>query len=504
MTRVPLLYDSRIVVAEPGPNDVVLRPPPPRDQIEDVGAAVREALAFPLAGQPLAELVVPGSAATIVIEQPSLPIPVVQAGPRNAAIAAVSDELERLGADRLTILVAGGLMRRTTPREMGFLFSPEFRRRFRGRVIVHDAEADDLVDLGRTGNVQLSVHPALVETDLVITVTAAESVLHGGPAALLSASGRESLRAAGALSLLETSASQGWRLALEIERRLSEQVPLTGVSIALNTPRVAGPFSGYPHDEAATERIVDSRMRRVFQLAPGRVRQRVLDRLTREQTASAVYGGTPSVAHAEALLRGTLFKGIELDAPLDALVIGIPPTTPFIPRERPNPVSASYLGLGLALRLWRNMPPIVPGGTAILVHPLPRRFPRPTQVPYRALFFDPRTARDINAMRDAEQAAVLDERALADYRAGRACHPLQPFVEWSACDASAHRLGAVLIAGCRDAQAARQLGFVPVHGLGAALEMARGRGAQRIGYLLSPPYVPLVVSGDEPRRNLVP
>jgi hypothetical protein len=34
---------------------------------------------------------------------------------------------------------------------------------------------------------------------------------------------------------------------------------------------------------------------------------------------------------------------------------------------------------------------------------------------------------------------------------------------------------------------------VPAHGLPAALEMARGRGAERIGYLLAPPYFPLVV-----------
>ena len=494
MTRVPLLADARIVVGEPGPDDVVLRPPVSREHIQDVGAAVREALAFPLAGRPLDELVKRRGTATIVIEQPSLPIPGVQFGPRHAAIAAVSDELDRLGVDRVTILVAGGLLRRTTPREIGLLVPPEFRRRFRGQVIVHDAEADDLVDLGPAGNVPLRVNPALVETDLVVTVTAAETVLHGGPAALLAASGRESLRAAGALSLLETSASHGWRLAVEIERRLAANVPVTGISLGLNPPRLAGPFAGYPHDEEVVERLLRSRVRRLFGLAPSRMRQRVLERLPREQTASAVYGGTPSVAHAEALLRGTVLKGIVLDEPLDAVVIGIPPTTPFMPRERPNPVSAAYLGLGLALRMWRNTPPIAPGGTAILVHPFPRRFPRPTQVPYRALFFDPRTARDIEAMRDAEHAAVQDERALDDYRAGRACHPLQPFVEWSACDASAHRLGAVLIAGCRDAQTARQLGFVPVHGLGAALDMARGRGAKRIGYLLAPPYVPLVVS----------
>ena len=56
VTRVPLLADTRIVVGEPGPDDVVLRPPVSREHIEDVGAAVREALAFPLAGLPLDEL----------------------------------------------------------------------------------------------------------------------------------------------------------------------------------------------------------------------------------------------------------------------------------------------------------------------------------------------------------------------------------------------------------------------------------------------------------------
>jgi hypothetical protein len=493
VSRVPLLADARIVVAEPGEEDVVLRPPRPRDTLNDVPQAVRDALAFPLAGEPLERLVRRDGTATLVIEQPSLPIPAAPVGPRHLAVAAAGDELERLGVRQVTIVVAGGLLRRTSPREIGLLVPPDFRRRFRGRVIVHDAEADDLVDLGPAGNVPLRVNRALVETDLVLVVSAAESVLHGGPGVLLSAAGREALRAAGAVSLLETSGSQGWRLAVELERRLLERVPVTGVSLTLNVPRVGGPFAGYPHDADALDAIARSSARRVFQLAPGAVRQRILERVPRELTVAAVYGGTPSVAHTEALIRGTFFKGIELDRPVDALVIGVPATTPWMPRERPNPVTASYLGLGLALRLWRNAPPIADGGTAILTHPFPRRFPRPTQTPYRALFHDPRTARDIEAMRAAEDAAVRDEAAIDEYRSGRSCHPLQPFVEWSACDAAAHRLGAVLIAGCRDAQSARQLGFVPVHGLGAALEMARGRGARRIGYLIGPPYVPLSV-----------
>jgi hypothetical protein len=326
-----------------------------------------------------------------------------------------------------------------------------------------------------------------------VTVTAAETVLNGGPAALLKACGRDVLRAAGAVSLLETSASQGWRLALGLERVLADRVPLTGVSLALNLPRVLG---GYPYGEEAFERIARSRLRIGFGLLPMRVRKRMIERLPRELDVAAVFGGTPSAAHTEALVRATAFKGTALSEPLDAIVIGTPPTTPFLPRELPNPVSAAYLGLGLALRLWRDAAPVRPGGTVILLHDFVRRFPPPTQTPYRALFADPRTARDHDAMRAAEDAAVADERALAEYRAGRTVHPLQPFVEWSACDASANRVGAVLIAGCRDAGSARQLGFVPVHGLGPALAMARGTGAARIGFLLSPPYFPLVLQTD--------
>ena len=96
-------------------------------------------------------------------------------------------------------------------------------------------------------------------------------------------------------------------------------------------------------------------------------------------------------------------------------------------------------------------------------------------------------------------AAAAPTRGLAEYRAGRTVHPLEPFVAGAPATPSPNRLGSVLVAGCRDAAAARQLGFVPVGSVGAALGMARGTGAERIGFLLSPPYFPLVVAGEEAR-----
>jgi hypothetical protein len=501
--KLPLLSGSRVVVVDAPDGSVVLRPPPPGEPVADVGAAVRDALRFPLAGQPLEALAPRGGRATIVVEPPSLPLPAAQRDPRQPALAAASAELQRAGIpqERQTLLVASGLMRRPDPRELESLgiVSHAFARSFDGAVAIHDAEDPDLVELGGAANVELRASRALLDTDLVVAVSAAESVLHGGPGLLLGAAGSDALRAAGAYSLLETGASLGWRTGLELERRLAERTPLIGVSLVLNQPTYTGAARGYPYDPESLERIARSPLRRGFGLLPGFARDRMMRSFRRDLTAAAAFAGPPSVAHAEALLRAVEARSTALEGRLDAICIGVPRTTPHLPRERPNPLLAAYLGLGLALRLWRDHFPVAEGGTVILLNRFTRHFAHPTQQPYRTIFHALRalgSPREPEELSDAERAAATDERALAGYRKARTCHPLLPFVDWAGCAPALSRVGSVLIAGCTDAAAARQLGFVPVHGIGAALEMARGRHGDdaRIGFLLSPPYFPLRVT----------
>jgi hypothetical protein len=476
----------------------VLAPPPPREPVADVAAAVRDSLRFPLAGEPLETLVARGGRATVVIEPPAQPVPSTPVEARPAAIAVAIDELERAGlpSEHVTLLVAGGLARRIERREVEAFVTPELARRFRGRVEVHDAESPELVPVPVEGR-HVRVHPALVSTDLVVTVSAAETVLHGGPSVLLGASDPATIRAAGAYSLLETTASQGWYLGVALERALRRRVRMTGTSLVHTLPRLTGMLRGYPYEEESVERLVCSPVRHVFGAMPGSVRRRMLRTIPASRGISAAFSGPPSVAHAEALLRGTEERARSLGEPLDALCLGIPGTTPYLPRERPNPLLAAYLGLGLALRLWRDAFPIVDGGAAILVHPFERRFAHPSQKPYRDFFRAIRagSARDAGLMREAEQAAATDEKAIASYRDGRTHHPLLPFADWSACGPALGRLGEVFVAGCRDHDAARALGLVPTHGVGAAVQMAAGRagGTLRIGFLLSPPYFPLRV-----------
>jgi hypothetical protein len=496
--RIPLLSGSRLLIVSAADDAVVVSPPPPpAHAVVDVPAAVREAFRFPLDGPSLERVVTRGGRVTLVVEQETLPLPGAPIDPRRHAIEATVGELKRLGVpeERQTILVASGLARRPRRKELARLVSARFARTFRGEVVVHDVEDEALVHLGDVGGVPLRAARALVETDAIVVVTAAETVLHGGPAALLGAGGPEALRAANAESLVRPARSSGWQLALAMERELAARVPLVGLSLALDRLRVAEAAYGYPYDPGSLERIVRSPFTRLFRALPGPVRIRLIRTLPVGLGASAAYAGPPSVAHAEALLRAVEFRSARLDRPLDAICLGIPRSTPHLPRERPNPLLAAYLGLGLALRMWRDEPPVAAGGTAILVHRFHRHFKHPTQQPYRAFFAATRAGPDPEAIATAERSARDDRRALDAYRAGQTCHPLLPFADWDGCEPQVRHLGAVLVAACRDASAARQLGFVPTHAVGAALEMATevAGGSPRIGFLLAPPYFPLRV-----------
>jgi hypothetical protein len=489
-----MLAGSRVVLVPAGDDDVVLRPPPPPDAEIDVAGAVRDALRFPLSGPPLAELAPRGGRATIVVEPAALPVPGGPQDARQTATAVAIEELERCGVpdERQTILVAGGLGRRFGQHDLERLLSPPRARAFHGRVVVHDTESDDLVELA--DGVRVSAE--LVETDVVLAVTAAESVLHGGPAALLAAADTATnRRIVDVESLLEAPGSPAWELALRVEQQIEDRVGLVGVSLALDHPRLTGRYRGYPSTDAGVERVARSPLRRLLSILPKPVRADLLAGQGRRLAALAAFAGRPSDAHAEALLRGVARRGVTLDEPVDALVVGVPWIGAHVPREPVNPVTTAALALGLVLRLWRGAFPIRPDGTLVVLHSLTRAFEPGTQAPYTAMFNALRATETPDELAVVERVTARDEQALREYRAGRTCHPLLPYADWAACRPARSRLGRVIVAGCRDAAAARTLGFVPSHGVGSALEMAHGvaGGHARVGILLAPPYPPLVV-----------
>jgi hypothetical protein len=493
--RVPLASGSRLSLVTLPDDTVLLAPPPPPDPIADVGAAVVEALRYPLAGPSLRPAAPRGGRVTVVVQPPALPIPSAVDDPRRDALAAVLDELAAAGVARehCTVLVAGGLGRRAGRRELEGLMRRDRARDFRGRVVVHDCESEELVRV-EIGGAPHRVHPALVETDLVVTVGAGETALSGGATALVDACGPATIRAATADSLLEPSGSPGWRLAASLEAELQRRVPVVGLSLVLDTPRLAGRYHGYPWDERTRRAVGRSPLRRLVNLAPAMLRRRLVARLVYELRAVAALAGPPSVAHAETLLRGSVVLGARLERPLDTVVVPLPHTGLALPREPLNPITAAALGLGHALRLWRDGSPLAEDGTVVLLHPFTRVMGHGPQSPYRTLFTALRDG-SRPRLRATEATAARDRRALAAYRTGAAPHPRLPFADWDACAPVLERAGSVIVAGCRDAGAARALGLVPSHSAATALAMARGLSGEHgsTGVLLGPPYPRIVV-----------
>ena len=344
----------------------------------------------------------------------------------------------------------------------------------------------------------LRIHPDLVDTDLIVTVGAAETALQGGPTALLDACSPGVIRTARAQSLLEISGSGGWRLATQLETQLRESTPVVGLSLVLDHPRETGLHRGYPWEPDSLASVESSPLRRLLNILPAGLRRRVLTRGRRRLDVVAALAGPPSVAHAEALVRGTAVRSVTSAEPFDTLVVPLPWESLQVPREPLNPITAAALGLGYVLRMWRNAPALAEGGTVVLLHPFSRVMGTSSQAPYRALFAALRDGAAGARLGGAEAAAARDRRALAAYRGGAAPHPRQPFADWESCRPMLERAGRVIVAGCRDAAAARALGLVPSHSTATALAMANGLagGGGRTGVILGPPYPGLIVAAE--------
>ena len=119
-------------------------------------------------------------------------------------------------AEQHTILIAGGLERRAGRRELEAVLHPAGARDFRGTVEVHDAASPELRVLELDGAPPVRIHPSLLDADLVVCVTAAETSERGGACALLGACAAEGIVSPSpapsllAPSLSPTACSPGW------------------------------------------------------------------------------------------------------------------------------------------------------------------------------------------------------------------------------------------------------------------------------------------------------
>jgi nickel-dependent lactate racemase len=144
------------------------------DAVEDEHAVLVDALRHPVAGPPLRDRVRRGASVAISVCDGT------RAQPRPLVVASILDELERVGAGDVVVLVATGTHRGNTAAELEAMFGRAVLERV--RVVNHDARDDDaLVWLGRLGsNVPVWLNREWVEADVRITTGVVEPHFFAG------------------------------------------------------------------------------------------------------------------------------------------------------------------------------------------------------------------------------------------------------------------------------------------------------------------------------------
>ncbi len=150
--------------------------------LDDPRAAVRRALAHPLAGPPLAELA--AGARRVAVVFPDLTRPM----PNRTVLPPLLEDLARRGiADGdITLLCATGTHRQATATEMRDLVGPEIVERY--AIVDHNSASAEHVEVGKVDGVPILLQRHYVEADLRIITGFVEphffAGFSGGPKAV--------------------------------------------------------------------------------------------------------------------------------------------------------------------------------------------------------------------------------------------------------------------------------------------------------------------------------
>jgi hypothetical protein len=472
-----LLFSGFDVRAPLIPDDArVLLPPIPLPEINDFKGAVERALAEPVEGPPLSQVLKPTSRITIVVDDPSLPVPPVSKDCRREMLEAIlhTTALAGVRAHRLTLLVANGLSRQWHNTELTDLFGVETTAAY--PMVCHDAEdGDALARLGDEPEGPVEVNRALVDADLIIHVNVVSTPGMSGLFGLVS--GTVGYRTArwlsgpAAYALDENPLSPGSRLHANHERvaaRLTSKVPVLQVSAVLNNELWAPALAALLRSDHGISRPLQ-----MWNALPVAVRHRAARLLKASYRPIAVFAGSPQRVAARALEAFYRQHEISTQGEVDLLLFGLPDQGPSSVRTAQNPVLAAHLALGFVSNLWSGKPMLRKGGVLIFANPLTPVFDRGVHAPHEEFYQRVlRLERDPATIWEKYEPQLAGRpEFVAGYQRRFAFHAAHPMHAWYACEPMRRRAERIIVAH-GDPRVCARMGFTPAADVEEALEKA--------------------------------
>lgn len=441
----------------------VVYPRAPQPGQRDPNGAIRRAFDEPLSSEPLSARLTPGMRLVIAVEA------LYHGSPASWFwLGRVLNEVLTLARQRsvskVTVLLASGIHRRLFADEKKLLLGrcslpPDTR------VVECDPEGPvPLRDVAEFEGRAINIHPEAADTDLLVTLAVTASPEGGGYSTLvLGLGGFANARAA----------TWGGRGALAaLGARIEARVPTFAIEVVLDSAH-----TNPQHDFLAMNEDDLTSAQRVQLKGFSHLPKPAASRLAADASKSAllaVYcGGTASV-RAAAHKRFLEQHLVPLTHPADVLVTGLPAVGPFNTRATLNPLLVKHLLQAWLLGMYAGGPPLVNGGTVILLHPCTNRFDHQQHTAHINFFNTvlphARTPEEFAA---AEREFVRDPALLTAFRTGHAYHPGHPFLLWRQAYETNPFVGRVIVVGADNESVPQLLGYETASSVAEALYRAR-------------------------------
>jgi len=477
------------------PDDVrLLQPPFPLPALADVRQAVVRSLEEPEAGNSLTALLRPTSRVAVVMDDFSLPVPILAHDCRREMLETVLHALYSSGirASRVEILVANGLSRQWRAGELDDFLGAGRPQSVR----CHDAEDfTGLVRIGEEPEGPVELNRALVESDLIVYLNIVAAPLMSGLFGLIAGTaGYRTARFLGAPTLFAQDSNPllpGSEYDLAHQRvaaQLLRKTPVMQISAVMNTELWNPAMAALLRTEEGLSRPLQ-----IWNALPGAVRYRAARFLKASYGPIAVLSGLPESVQKRALDAFYRQHEVSLEREADILVFGLPDVGPASVHASQNPVLAANLALGYVANFFAGKPLLRSGGAIVFANPLHPVFDRRAHLPHEEFY-----AKVLKLERDP---VAIHER-FEPYFAGRpefvsnyqkrfAFHGTHPLYAWYLTTPARRRAGKIFVAH-GDPRACARLGFTPAKDVEDALAKAGefvGGAKPFIAVLqLPPPY----------------
>ncbi len=492
---------------------------PPMQPVTEFEPAVAEALDNPLKAEPLKKQLKPSSRVTIAFDDPCLPLPPMRSDVRGRVIEMLLKRLFALGIDKeqIRLICANGLHRKWTLNELSLVIGKKVISEMGPeRISCHDAtDEKELVFLGNTGSgYEVEINRAVVESDITIYVNLNFTSMNGGWKSILVGLGSwRSIRHHHTprqwnleTSVMNPQTNPMHKILREMGALVRQKCNIFQIESVVNNRVWPSPIDkilcpiNHPERHGAPGFLTRT-MLALASATPLKVKRLMHNSLRSNYKLCSISAGDVDEVHNRTLERLFKQQNVFVNNPVDLLIFGVPNLSPYSSRSSFNPILLRGLVLGYLLGAFYRRPLVKKGGIVVAYNPGIEEFHpmhHPSYIDFwqkdMEKFYDPE-----ECWNELSESYAHNPEYIRKYRDHYAYHGAHCLINWMWSGMGLKHPKEVILAGAREPDTARKIGFTAAKDFDTAVAIARERAGNdaAIAYQFLPPAFCVDVADDQ-------